>query len=399
LSGVPHTVIGVMPRGFVLPPVFSARLIGADHVIKEADFWIPMKIDGYPQRRDARLLFVLGRLGPGRTLEQSQAEVSSIAARLAADYPVDDFGMDFTVVPLEQQVLSSVRTLLVLLLLAGALVLAIAVTNAAHLLLADSLTMTGETAVRSALGASAWRLASGQGTVSLVWSVLGTVGALAIAAAVQAPVAAYTKANVPRLSEVSVDGTVGALALGLGVMLAWIITLLPMVYARRLGSARSAASTAVPVGIPRWRRVFVILQLAMAIVVLSTAGLLFRSADALARVNPGLVAEGVSVFELMLPESRYGSPARRIDFERRVLDEVSGVQGTQAAAVVDHLPFDGDSVVVNVASGGGRRDRQATRGAAGGEHRIFRCPLDSHAGGPAIRVDRRSPGHERRDRQ
>ena len=347
LSGVPHTVIGVMPRGFVLPPVFSARLVGADHVIKEADFWVPMKLDGDPQRRDARFLFVLGRLGPGRTLEQSQAEVSSIAARLAADYPVDDLGMDFTVVPLEQQVLSSVRTLLVLLLLAGALVLAIAVTNAAHLLLADSLTMTGETAVRSALGASAWRLASGQGTVSLVWSVLGTVGALGIAAAVQAPVAAYTKANVPRLSEVSVDGTVGALALGLGVMLAWVITLLPMVYARRLGSARSVTSTAVPVGIPRWRRLFVILQLAMAIVVLSTAGLLFRSADSLARVNPGLVAEGVSVFDLMLPESRYGSPARRIDFERRLLDEVAGVQGTQAAAVVDHLPFDGDSMVVN----------------------------------------------------
>jgi putative ABC transport system permease protein len=348
LTGVPFTIVGVMPRGFVLPPVFSAHLINADHVIKEADFWIPMKIDGFPQRREARFLFVLGRLKAGHSIEQGQAEASNIAARLATDYSVDDFGMDFTVVPLDEQVLSSVQTLLVLLLVVGVLVLVIAVTNAAHLLLADSLTKTGETAVRAALGATTWRLASGQGTLSLLWCGLGTIGALVIAAAIQTPVAAYTKANVPRLSEVTVDGTVGSLALLLGGVLALVITLLPLVYARRVGTERSAASTPAPVGMPRWRRLFVILQLAMAIVVLSTAALLFRSADALASVHPGLVAEGVSVFELMLPPSRYGSPARRVEFEGRLLGEVAGVAGAQAVAVVDHLPFEGNTSIVNI---------------------------------------------------
>lgn len=197
LTGVPYTVIGVMPRGFLLPPIFGVRLVGPDVVIKEADLWVPFKLDSLPRRRDARALFVLGRLKLGRTLEENQAEVSSIARRLASDYALDDFGMDFTVVPLEQQVLTNVRTLLVLLSFVGALVLVIAATNAAHLLLADSLTMTGETAVRSALGASTWRLASGQGTLSMVWCALATLGALLVAAAIQAPVAAYTKANVP----------------------------------------------------------------------------------------------------------------------------------------------------------------------------------------------------------
>lgn len=360
LTGVPYTVVGVMPRGFLLPPIFGARLIGADYVVQEADFWVPFKLDAFPQRRDNRFLFVLGRLKAGRSIEDARAETSTIAGRLAADYAVHDFGMDFTVVSLDKQVLTNVQTLLVLLMIVGALVLIIAATNAAHLLLVDSLTMSGETAVRSALGASAWRLASGQGTLGVLWCSLATGGALLVAAAMAAPVAAYTKANVPRLSEVKLDAGVGATALALGVALAIAISLLPILYAGKAGSARSAAATPVPAGMSRWRRLFVVLQLAVAIVVLSTAALLYRSADRLSDVNPGFVAEGVSVFELMLPDSRYGSPARRIELQRRLLELVDDVPALaasplrrgrparQAAATVDDLPFGGDSFVINM---------------------------------------------------
>jgi predicted permease len=348
LTGVPHTVVGVMPRGFLLPPIFGVRLIGADYVIHEADFWVPFKLDSFPQRRDNRMLFVLGRLKDGRSLEEARAETSTIAGRLAADYTVDDLGMDFTVVPLDKQVLTTVQTLLVLLLIVGALVLIIAATNAAHLLLVDSLTMSGETAVRSALGASAWRLAAGQGTLGILWCALATGGALIVAAAMAAPVAAYTKANVPRLSEVKLDAGVGAVALALGVALAIAISLLPIVYARKAGSARSASATPAPAGMSKWRRLFVVLQLAVAIIVLSTAALLYRSADRLADVNPGFVAEGVSVFEFMLPESRYGTPDRRIELQRRLLELVGDVPGAQAAATVDVLPFGGDNIVLNM---------------------------------------------------
>src|SRR5262245_61476318 len=251
LTGNPYTVIGVMPRNFALPPVFGVRLVGMDIVLHEADLWVPMKLDALPQRRDTRGLFLLGRLNAGRSLQESEAEASTIAHRLATDYAVDDFGLDFTVVPLETQVLANVRTLLFLLLLVGALVLVIAAADAAHLLLADSLTMSGETAVRSALGASPWRLASQQGTLSLTWCVLATVGALAIAAAIQTPVAAYTKANVPRLSEVSFDWTVIAIALGLGLAVAFGISLLPIAYAKKTASTRSMSGAAAPVGIDR----------------------------------------------------------------------------------------------------------------------------------------------------
>src|SRR5262245_17215750 len=141
--------------------------------------------------------------------------------------------------------------------------------------------MTGETAVRSALGASPWRLASQQGTLSLTWCVLATIGALAVAAAIQAPVAAYTKANVPRLSEVSFDWTVIAIALALGIVVAFGISLLPIAYARKTASTRSMSGAAAPVGMPKWRRLFIIVQLAIALVVIATAALLFRSAETL----------------------------------------------------------------------------------------------------------------------
>ena len=347
LTGVPYTVIGVMPRGFMLPPVFTVRLVGVDVVLKEADFWAPLKIDDMPQRRDARSLFVLGRLKAGRSLAESQAEASIVGGRLASTYTVDDFGLDFTVVPLETQVLANVRTLLLLLLFVGALVLIIAAADAAHLLLADSLTTSGETAVRSALGATTWRLASQQGMLSLVWCLLATGGAIVVAIALQSPVAAYTSANVPRLNEVKLDGTVIALAAAIGVALALGISLLPIRYARKAGSTRSIGAVSVPVGMPRWRRGFVVVQLAIAIVVLSTAALLSRSADALARVNPGFVADKVSVFELMLPTTRYGSPASRIEFQRRLLDLVAGLPGQRAAATVDYLPFGGSTAVIN----------------------------------------------------
>lgn len=348
LTGVPHTIIGVMPSGFLLPPVLSARLVGVDVVLKEADFWLPLKIAGLPQRRDARFLFMLGRLKAGRSIEQSQAEATGIAARLAADYPVDDVGLDYTVVALETQVLSNVRTLLLLLLLVGALVLIIAAANAAHLLLADALTMTGDTAVRSALGAPAWRLMSGLGTVSVVWCALATVGAFGVAAIIQAPVAAYTKANVPRLSDVKLDGTVALVAIAVGVTLALAIGFLPMMYARKhTASARSINSTPVPVGMGQWRRLFVVLQLTVAVMVLSVAAQLLRSADALSRVHPGFVADGVGVFELMPPESRYGTRSALVGLERRLLERTTAVPGAERVATVDVVPFGGHTSVIN----------------------------------------------------
>ncbi len=389
LTGVPYTIIGVMPAGFVLPPVFSARLVGTDVVLKEADFWLPLKMATLPQRRDMRGYFMLGRVKSERSIQEVQAEATTIGQRLATAYPVDDQGMDFSVVPLETQVLANVHTLLVLLLVIGSLVLTIAAANAAHLLLADSLTMTGDTAVRSALGASTWRLLSGLGTLSALWCVMATVGALVVAAVIAAPVAAYTRANVPRLNEVRLDATVCALAFAIGVTLAVAISLLPMLYARRAGAnaTRSMNSTPAPIGMAKWRRVFVAVQLAVALIVLSTATQLFRSADALTHVNPGFVPDGVGVFELMPPETRYGSPARQTELQRRLLELTTQVSGADSVATVDVLPFGGHTVVINwtieniVPLDAVAKPRAAMRAVSAS---VLRRALDSYRAGPAV---------------
>ena len=347
LTGVPHTIIGVMPSGFLLPPIFSARLVGTDVLMKEADLWMPLRIDGRPQARAQRSLFMLGRLKAGHSLDVSQAEASTIARRLAGDHPAENVGMDLALVPLDRQVLTNVQRLLGLLLVASVLVLVIASVNAAHLLLVDSLKSGEERAVRWALGASNWRLAFGPIVQSLLWCALATLGALLVAEAFAVPVAAYTKANVPRLNEARLDAAVGAVAVVIGAALAMAMSLLPIQHARHAGSTRSQGATSAPVGMSRWRRLFVIVQLATAVIVLSTAMFLFRSAGKLADVNPGFAPDGVSVFELMLPDTRYGAPPQRIEFQRRLLEEVGDSPG-RPAAVVDQLPFGGETAISNL---------------------------------------------------
>jgi putative ABC transport system permease protein len=348
LTGVPFTVAGVMPPSFVLPPVFNAQILNMNIVIEEGDLWIPMKYHTMSDRRDLRSLYMLGRLREGKSVADAQSEATIIGARLAADFPAANVGLDFAVVPLDQQVLSPVRTLLVALLIAGALVLVIAAANAAHLLLADSLTTSGDAAVRAALGATTWRLAASFAGVSVLWCVAATIGALVVAWLVEAPLATYAHANVPRLRNMRVDGVVVLVAAVIALLMTLAVTALPLFNARRIAGARSVNGAAIPIGMSAWRRAFVAVQLALALVVLSTAASLYRSASALAQVNPGFVAEGVTTFDVLLPASRYAEPQSRIDFQTRVIDALADLPGRQAAAAVDFLPFGGTTQIVNV---------------------------------------------------
>ena len=328
LTGIPHTVIGVMPRGFLLPPIFGARLIGADVVVKEADFWTPAKLDGMPRRRDARMLFVLGRLKAGRSIEENQAEASIIGRRLAADYPVEDFGMDFTVVPLRDAGVDERPDA------PGSAVVrrGAGPDHRRHQRGAPSAGGFVDDDRRDGGAVGAWR-------VGLAPGIRAGHAERAVVRARDRRRAARrrrrSKRRWPPIRKRMCPGSAKSGSTGppapspwsSACALALAISLLPIVYARKAGSARSVTATPVPVGMPRWRRLFVVLQLAVAVIVLSTAALLFRSADALSRVNPGFVAEGVSVFELMLPDSRYGTPARRIEFQRRLLDAVADLPG------------------------------------------------------------------------
>ena len=347
LTGVPHTVIGVMPEGFSFPPTFSARLIGSDVTIREADLWIPLRKDTVPDRRDVRSLFMLGRLKDGQSVKTSQAEVSSVARRLAADYPLVNLQMDFAVVLLKGQILANVRTLLTILSLVGVLVLMISAINAVHILLADSLAMAAETRLRLALGATRWHLAAHLGTANGILCGCAAACALLIASIIETPITAYTNANVASLNAVRFDAAAWAATIGFSIVVMVAISVLPLLHTSRVAIYRSVHMSSDSFKMSFWRRLFTAALLALPIVVLSTAGLLYRSADRLAAVNPGLAADGVSVFELMLPDTKYGAPARRIEFQRRMLSLLDE-DFPNRAAFVDQVPFGDNSLVLTI---------------------------------------------------
>jgi ABC-type antimicrobial peptide transport system permease subunit len=286
LTGVPHTVVGVMPEGFTFPPTFSARLVGSDVTIREADLWIPLREATVPDRRDLRSLFMLGRLKDGQSVTTSQAEVSSIARRLAADYPAINLQMDFSVVLLKRQILENVGTLLTLLSLIGVLVLVISAINAVHILLADSMAMTAETRLRLALGARRWHLAAHLGTANAVLCGCAAALALLIASIIETPIAAYTQANVASVGPVRFDATVWAATIGFSIVVMVAISALPLLHTSRVAVFRSAHVASDSFKMSFWRRLFTSALLAIPNVALSTAGLLLRSAYGLAAV-PG----------------------------------------------------------------------------------------------------------------
>ena len=283
--------------------------------------------------------------------------------------------------------LTNVQTLLVLLMIVGALVLIIAATNAAHLLLVDSLTMTARPRCARRWGRRHGVSRPGRARWACC-GALATGGALLVAAAMAAPVSAYTKANVPRLSEVKLDAGVGATALGLGVALA--IRDQPAAdhvcgesrfRTIRRGYSGSGRHVALA---PAVRRSSTRRSDRRAV----DGGAALPQRRSLADVNPGFVAQGVSVFELMLPDSRYGSPAGRIELQRRLLELVEDLPGRQVAATVDvsavrrrHLDHQHD----DREPGRDGHDGEAARGAAGGEPFVFPCALDTVDRRPAIR--------------
>jgi predicted permease len=380
LTGVPHTVVGIMPEGFSFPPTFAARLVGADVTIREADLWIPLRADPVSDRRELRSLFMLGRLRDGQSVKTAQAEVSAIARRLAADYPRINSEMDFAVVLLTRQVMDKVRTLLTILSLIGVLVLVISAINAVHILLADALAMTAETRLRLALGATRWHLAMHLGTANGILCGCAAACALLIASVIAVPIAAYTRANVATLNAVRIDATVWVATIGFSILVMVAISVLPLLHTSRLTVYRGAHMRPGSFKMSFWRRLFTATLLAIPIVVLSTAGLLVRSAYRLAAVNPGLSADGVSVFEVMLPETKYGAPARRVEFQRQMLDLLEDGYAKRAA-FVDNVPF-GDSSFVFGFTLENRtpvdervRPRAAVRSVSSAYFNVFSIPL------------------------
>ena len=328
LNGQPYTVVGIMPPEFQFP---SDRELWAPRVLGERD----------RQLRGATYWNVIGRLKPGVTVEQAQAEISAISARLEQQYPETNGGMGATVVTLPELLTGQVRRGLFLLLGAVGFVLLIACANVANLLLVRGAERQREFAIRSALGASRIRIVRQLLIENLLLAMLGGLGGLLLSTWGVRLLPAINSAKMPRIEHVNIDARVLLFVFGISILTAICFGLIPAAHLSRtdLQSTLKESGRGTMAGSVRhWlRNSLVVTEVALALVLLTGAGLLVRGFVSLLRVDPGFAKQRVLALQVFLP--RTYQTEKVTGFFDQTLEKVAAVPGVEKAAVVSSPPF------------------------------------------------------------
>ncbi|MEP6955399.1 MAG: ABC transporter permease, partial [Chthoniobacterales bacterium] len=349
LDGQPHTVIGVMPRGFQFPIQPEALDIYTT-IAAEA-----VSSDGDPpatEQRGNHSWQGIGRLKPGVSLAQGEAELSTIAARLERQYPDTNSDLGARISPLREELVGDVSGALYVLFAAVGCVLLIAIANVANLLLARATVRAKEMALRSALGASRGRIVRQLLTESVVLSALGGLLGLLCAAWGTDLLVRLVPQNIPRSSEIRLDGTVLAFTCAISLATGVLFGLAPAFQAARL-DLQSALQESGRGGSPGgrvWHRLrsgLVIAEIALALLLLTSAGLLLQSFARLSRVDPGLRPERIFTAFISLPETSYPRPDDVKDFFNRLLPRLSALPGVQAASTILPMPLSGSNITAS----------------------------------------------------
>ncbi|HMU62270.1 MAG TPA: ABC transporter permease [Gemmatimonadales bacterium] len=345
----PVVIVGVAPAGFDFP-------------FDGTDIWMPWAMDPANRAqvffRRAHWMRVIARLRPGISPEAANAELQTVAARLEQDYPATNIHMGAGLTPLHEFRSGSTRTPLLILLGAVAALLLIACANVGNLLLVQAASRDRETAVRIALGAGRMRLVRQGLTGSLVLSLLGGLGGLAVGWIGTRLLLALQPQGMLPVSDVGMDGRV----LGATGLIALVSGILFGIPSALWGAARPPAQ-GLQVGgrsgglSRRSRRLsdaVIVGEVALALLLALGAGLLTRSLLRLQQVEPGFDPTGVLATEFQLPESAYETRDAVLGFYRRLEEEARAIPGVQAAAIVSQLPLTGPSWSSDFSVRGGR---------------------------------------------
>ncbi len=332
LDGGPYTVIGV------LPSAFRFQLT--------SEVWIPLGLyPGVSASRGSHNLSVIGRLKPDRDLAQAQAEMTTIALRLERQYPMSNTGWDVFVEPLHETGVHDVRSLALILLGAVGFVLLVACANIGSMLVARAAGRGREFAVRVALGASRSRLVRQLLTESVMLAALGGALGVAVAAALIEALRRFQAFSVPRLDEAGLHGPVLLATAALTMLAGILFGVLPAMYVGRWeggGRLRGSSRGDTP-GRDRRRlqAALNVAQVAIAVVLLTGAGVMLRTLLLLSAVDTGFDPSGITAVDLSLSDSRYPKDEDGIRFFQRVVSEVSAAPGVRSAAVVSDPPLTG----------------------------------------------------------
>ena len=325
IGGDSCTIVGVMPAGFTFP--------------NEADAWLPVSLG---TKRDNRFLQVVARLRPGVTLTQAHAEFATIAARLGQEFPTTNQELGIDVVALQQSIVGDVRPALLIFLGAVSLVLLIACANVASLLLVRAATRRREMAIRSALGASRWRIVRQLLSESVLLSVLGGGLGLLLAVWILNLLVAAAPHQIPRLTAIEIDRSTLAFTFLLSVMTGVIFGLAPALQSARpdLNDTLKEGSGQLSAGPrQRLRGLLVVSEIALSLVLLIGAGLLVKSFARLRSTPLGFDSAHVLTATVTLPEASHPTMASVKSYYQQALTRIFSRSEVQAASVVNSLPL------------------------------------------------------------
>jgi putative ABC transport system permease protein len=328
-------VLGVMPADFAVPDVHAAFWTPWDPRAAYRGARFP---DGPP--RDFRFLRVVGRVKPGLSREAASDRMNVLAARIALDHPRTNAEWSTQLVPLQDELVRSSRTELLLVFGAVFCLLLLVCANVASLAIARAAARARETAIRFALGAGRARIVREHLAESALCAFLTAIAAVVLTTGSLGAAVAFAPPEIPRLHEVDVNGSVVWFAMGLAVVATIIGVVLP-----GLRGHSTAIAPALKDGAPvsgqhasRMRRALVIAEIGVTVVLLVGAGLLVRSFAGLQRVDPGFDRQNLLVLRVAPDVTRYRE-ARVIDYYRRVLDSIRELPGVASAAAVTVLPM------------------------------------------------------------
>jgi putative ABC transport system permease protein len=330
MSDVKYEVVGVAPQSFVF-------------INREMDYWVPIQLPpNQVDNRGAHYLNVVARLKPGVSVQAADTEMKEIAKQLEAQYPETNRGGGVVVVPVREQVLGDTRVEVIALAIAAMAIVLIACANLASLLLARASVRGGEYAVRLSLGATRARLARQVLVEALCLSVAGGVLGLAIPMLTSTLIERIVPAGLQGLNVSVLDWRLLSFAAVLSIVTGVLFSLGPAIQSAHASTAdvlqqhaRGGASGSTR----RFRDGLVVLQVAATLVLLVGAGLMLRTLANLNAIELGFNPNNLLTMQVVLPQPKYGEPAKRVAFYDRVVAELRALPGVSGAAFATFLPF------------------------------------------------------------
>ena len=367
-----YTVVGVMPADFQFP--------------SRVDIWTPLAMNLRNwQQRGGHYLGGIGRLKPGVTLANAQTDLNAVAARAEKQFPDSNSGWDSTLTSLQEAVVGRVRPAMLTLTAAVGFVLLIACVNLANLLLSRSAVRRREIGIRSSLGAGRARLIRQLLTESVLLATLGAVVGVALAWAGTRLLVNLSPTILPRAKEITMNAQALGFTAAIAVLTGLLFGLAPALHMATtdLMSALREGGRGNAIGFRRnrLRSVLVVGEVAMALVLLSAAGLLMRSFYRLQGMDPGFDPHNMLTFRTNLPAAKYATDEAQVSFYNRALERVRALPGVTAAGAAQIFPLAGDDYILTFVQIGkppvpeGNQPSAAYYAASTGYFRALRIPV------------------------